>query len=153
LNKLLDFLKCGLASVNSKLDQILANQQRMEQKMTASLSDLDTAIANLNSTTATSLSSLAGQLAKDFTALVGKINSNGDYTNELSAVQTAITSLNTVASTLSATDASAQQVLVSPANPAIGAAASSAPVQAPFAPNAPDISTATTATGTTSDSE
>jgi predicted nucleic acid-binding Zn-ribbon protein len=77
-----------------------------QQEMAASLSDLDNALTTLTSTVAT-VQTDVNQLVKDFQALQAQLAAGVDYTNELTAVQNAITSLQGDVSTMTAADPAA----------------------------------------------
>ena|ERR1700729_797186 len=90
-----------------KLLKILQSIQEDINKMATTLAQLDAAIAAEN-TSITSLVSLATQLDTDVTALVAKVNSGADFTNELNAVQTNAGLLSTATANVQSADTSAQ---------------------------------------------
>jgi uncharacterized protein YoxC len=101
---------------NKKLTQILLNQeeilgtlnsltQRMD-KMATTLAQLDAAIAAEN-VTLTSLVALSNQLITDVNALVAKVGSGADFTNELNAVQANAALLQTASTNVQTADSAA----------------------------------------------
>lgn len=80
--------------------------ERMKH-MAVTLAQLDAAIAAENSSL-TSLQALSTQLDSDVAALVAAVNGGQDFTNELAAVQSGVSTLSTAAANVQSADTAAQ---------------------------------------------